>query len=215
MTKYALSKGVELWLLPANTSHYLQPLDGTPFARFKQNIHSSVYLAKISSTLSNVVDRELFFAIAYKSEDDAFTKHSIAAAFSSCGLCPWDPFLIRKNALANVGKYSSSSELLKSDAVEAATAIVRSFRDSAGTLKSTVRSTKVKLDKNRVFDPEMIVEIADREEEERKVKVAELLDQEILRTCQHVGCEGERKGRKRWAECELCAFVLCPDHENE
>ena len=95
LTKFALDMKVELWLFPANTSHYLQPLDGPPFARFKQNLHNSVYKAKIMSVLSPAPERQLFYAIAYQAETLAFTPAVIHAGFETTGICPWEPERIR------------------------------------------------------------------------------------------------------------------------
>ena len=42
-------EGVYLWALPVNTSHFLQPLNILPFARFKARLYTEVDRAGFSS----------------------------------------------------------------------------------------------------------------------------------------------------------------------
>eukprot|EP00301_Raphidiophrys_heterophryoidea_P024155 c7746_g1_i2.p1 GENE.c7746_g1_i2~~c7746_g1_i2.p1 ORF type:complete len:167 (-),score=32.60 c7746_g1_i2:151-651(-) len=74
LVRFALDQGVEMWLPPANTSHFLQPLDDKPFAYFKKTLNSRSSGASFGSILCALTPQNVFFGIAYTAEEDAFTE---------------------------------------------------------------------------------------------------------------------------------------------
>lgn len=88
--RQALLSNVMSWLLPGNTSHFLQPLDNLAFAKFKQTLR---VLAERMIPGHNILKEELisfFYEVAYKAECIVFTKRVIQRSFAKVGLFPFD-----------------------------------------------------------------------------------------------------------------------------
>ena len=87
----ALKNNVMCWLLPANTSHFLQPLDDTIFAWFKQELKM---VGKKLGFSHSITPDEITLALynaGYKAERIAFTPCVIQKAFANTGLWPFNP----------------------------------------------------------------------------------------------------------------------------
>jgi hypothetical protein len=87
----AYKNGVEMWLLPTNTSHFLQPLDHVIFAAFKAWIKRNTYRELWTAAFSKKSPTEVLWALCYAAEHAVFTKRTIMSAFNATGLCPWNP----------------------------------------------------------------------------------------------------------------------------
>ena len=104
VTKAAMDKGLAMWLLPSNTSHFLQPLDHVLFAIFKKHIHTNKYFNSVTALFSAIPPRHLFWALCFEAEEAAFKKDAFRHAFEATGLFPWNPYLIMSLAEANLSK---------------------------------------------------------------------------------------------------------------
>ncbi len=72
--KYALDRQVELWFIPAHSSHFLQPLDAAaPFAKLKRHIATASYASVFSSHLTGTSEQRTFASLAYEAEILALT----------------------------------------------------------------------------------------------------------------------------------------------
>jgi hypothetical protein len=52
LIEYAMQKNVFMWFFAANSSHFLQPLDSTPFALFKKSIKEKMDIALLESVFT-------------------------------------------------------------------------------------------------------------------------------------------------------------------
>ncbi len=75
-----------MWLLPSNTSHFLQPLDHLVFATFKKLIAKETYAAVVYAVFAGQDLDTLLFGLVLDIEQDAFTPRIIRAAFRNTGL---------------------------------------------------------------------------------------------------------------------------------
>jgi hypothetical protein len=86
-----LENNVMCWLLPANTSHFLQPLDDTVFANFKRILTSLVEKVRLKQDASPLQIKMSLYQCAYAAERHAFTPRIIQRAFLNTGIFPFDP----------------------------------------------------------------------------------------------------------------------------
>ena len=104
--KDALEMGVMCWLLPANTSHFLQPLDDTIFAWFKKILGSSAAKIRLHQDASPLQVRMAMNQAGFEAEKKAFTDRVIQRSFQNNSLYPFDPdwilHLLDLNAGTNI-----------------------------------------------------------------------------------------------------------------
>ena len=77
MVRESLKKGVHLWMLPLNTSHFLQPLDDVCFARFKQVFRTELRRVEFRGLLSKITHENEVYAVLYEVEQSVFTPRLI------------------------------------------------------------------------------------------------------------------------------------------
>ena len=109
ITRYALDNGIAMWLLPSNTSHFLQPLDHIVFAAFKVLLRRTTYTSSLQALFSGQNARDLFFQLALDAEREALTPRVIEKAFRETGIFPWSPEKIISNARANAREVGGQS----------------------------------------------------------------------------------------------------------
>ena len=90
-------------MLPPNTSHFLQPLDDTVFARFKQLLSSEFKSYKLSQKISAQDIKRIMYETAYHAEELAFRERIIKLSFANTGMFPWKPDIILGKAKQNAG----------------------------------------------------------------------------------------------------------------
>lgn len=91
-----LKQGINVLFFPHNTSHFLQPLDGAPFAQYKKlarNIVADIALAKALGDRAEADRRDY----VNEAETAAFTPKVIKSGFSERGVWPFDKNLMRSN----------------------------------------------------------------------------------------------------------------------
>ena len=94
VTEACLKRNVLSCLLPANTSHFLQPLDDTVFAWFKQAVSNEFKGYKLSQQTTSQDIKCMMFEATYHAEVLAFTERVIKRSFSNTGMFPWNRDLI-------------------------------------------------------------------------------------------------------------------------
>ncbi len=211
--KYALEKGVEMWFLPTNTSHFLQPLDDKPFANFKKIMKAHAYEAAFAAQLSGEILRETFFSLAYQAETQAFTQRAIQVGFRETGLHPWDPSRIRAKARASQNTELTPEEEQKIRCVAAVKEVIDHQIQTARVLRGQVTSHRVPVTKHTVFSPQDIIALIEKQKAEREKIELEKWEEIITNTCQNLECGVVRRGGVNWGECPQCAFVVCPKHK--
>ncbi len=158
--KYAMDRKCELWFLPANSSHFLQPLDAAPFARLKRHMSNGLYEATLKSQLVGTSTQVLFASLAYEAEKAARTPAAIRQGFEVTGLWPWNPTLIQTMARENSGERCSGEEEREA-LVEATTSVINKFREEATALTKLTTGKKVRAEHTRVFNPAELVQHAE------------------------------------------------------
>ncbi len=91
-----LKKDIHILFFPYNSSHFLQPLDGASFARYKElgreldMMHRVHTLLETGESASNVLSIE-------DAENKAFQPDTIKAGFRDRGIWPFEPEVIRES----------------------------------------------------------------------------------------------------------------------
>ena len=99
----AFDHNILMWLLPANTSHFLQPLDERPFGIFKKDVYrvGEQYLWDELVAEANI--QHVFLQAAFDAEERAFTPSLVSSSFENCGLWPFNEERILNLASLNLG----------------------------------------------------------------------------------------------------------------
>ena len=100
----ALEYNVMCWLLPANTLHFLQPLDEKIFANFKRTLRSMANMMMKNVAVTNRELMHMFFTIAYDAEREDLTLGVIMGSFKATGVYPFDPKRIMQLAKLNAAR---------------------------------------------------------------------------------------------------------------
>ena len=226
ITRYALDKKVSMWLLPSNTSHFLQPLDHIVFAAFKALLRRTTYLTSLQGLFSGQTARNLFFKLALDAELEAFTPRVIETAFRETGVFPWSPAKIISHAEANSGIFQNPAEDHVQRAVAAATQVVKVLADGGDAKGRTVRKHRVTVVENELHSPTRRLQYADDAEElhlaKKKLRDERAADQLAAKkereisnsqnTCLEPDCGRISRGGKLWRICPTCQGKFCPEH---
>ncbi len=229
LAQAALDMGVEMWLLPSNTSHFLQPLDEKVFASFKGYIAKRSYDLSVAASFSNVNLEQLWWSLAFEAEEAAFTDRIIKSAFRTTGLFPWDPARIKSRAEINAGKLLKSEGPLKRDVVEAAVNVIKKLSDRADALAKKTKGYTVSVVANELHSPYRRCEyhaeeqrraqakLAEKERKasEKEAQVAAKAAKRALQKCSEGSCEKVFRGGKTWSVCATCTHKFCFSHKLE
>lgn len=233
ITKLARDNDVLMYLLPANTSHFLQPLDSLPFANLKSHMKRNAYESAWQNHFRGEEAKEIAFALAYAAEENALTPRILKSAFRRTGVFPWNPNLVTSLMEQNVGNIEQKckDEIAESTRVAANTCadyINQSVKKSEEKTKmNRTYQTKVRL--YDLHDPNKRIEYheveahkgeakAKEKEERKKAKEAGEKARKQRRaenTCAMDGCKAVSQGGKLWNNCGGCGAKYCPKHKSE
>jgi len=141
----ALGRGVMCWLFPANTSHFLQPLDDLVFANFKRHLKESMRAVQWSAQFTPFHFGCLLYQLAYEAEKKAFKKDVFKGAFFSTGIYPFDSSKILARTAAYAEELKSESRFEFPSAMRSSVDDMlqaRSFSDTLVTSKVTVEKKR-------------------------------------------------------------------------
>jgi hypothetical protein len=140
-----------LWFAP-NVTHYLQPLDQSPFGLFKRLIASKKHTVTQFSAKAGQVNNltpEDHVALSQEVFEDSFTPRVIKRAFVDTGLVPWDKEKILALARANVGKADPTPQREHIQKLFAA-------YDDMCTLENEHESVDADVARDQVYTPEQL-----------------------------------------------------------
>ena len=235
VTESCLNRNILSCMLPANTSHFLQPLDNTVFARFKQVISNEFKSYKLSQkTLAHDI-KMIMYETAYHAEDVAFTNRVIKRSFCNTGIYPWNSNLILAKAQQNAGNKTTATAEKYIDVMKQAADI----KMHPKALSTNLSTGAVKLQSSVAFTPFEIMEVAadkarakqkmNDEKKKRKKDAEEVAVQKThakefamakraARKCAEPTCKTISRydgGAKSWKKCINCNKLFCPNHHKE
>ena len=199
---------VRMWLFPANASHFLQPLDSVPFARFKKELRATSYSCLFEAEFSGIDRTHLYFALALDVEEKVFTASVLTKSFSTVttGIFPWNPARIMSLARTNTGKLEGAEGDRVGVSVDTLiSAAVEIINNSAANGKARLERRqvkKVRVSKDQVYDPEERIRCAaeaeasaaeaaatkELKQQAKKDAKATKAAEKASRTCVCVGC---------------------------
>ena len=220
-----LEQRVMSWLLPANTSHFLQPLDDKIFANFKQKLRTSGEKIAVGHTLSPDELAVALYHAGYEAERSTFTERVIKRAFENTGLWPFNPDRILELTENNMGKIDGDSKSKHVASMERS--VEHKFQSSAK--KPALKKGTAKVQASTLFSPFELVaaEYLTKLEKERKAQIkreaAQMKKEEsaakrAARTCGVGDCATySRKdgGAMGWSKCEECRMIFCKKNKAE
>jgi hypothetical protein len=221
----ALGRGVMCWLFPANTSHFLQPLDDLVFANFKQHLKESMRAVQWSAALTPFHFECFLYQLTYEAEKKALKKNVIKSAFFSTGIFPFDNAKILARTAAYAGKLKSESRFEFLSAMRSTVDNILQARAFSATLVTS----KVTVEKNVLYLPFQLLEKGAEIREQRRLeaesKVAARREiqeakeaKKLAKTCVSEGCRrySNSDGRAAgWKKCVVCDALFCKQHYNE
>jgi len=101
----AVANNVHLLELPAHTSHWLQPCDRTLFGPLKRR-YNNVCQELMANYPGVIISRMNFCGLFRKAWDDSMTESNIRAGFKACGVFPFNPSAVPKEAYMPNSLYS-------------------------------------------------------------------------------------------------------------
>jgi rubrerythrin len=180
LVKQCLENGVHTLFFPANTSHFIQPLDNVMFTNFKKVFYKEVADWMSKSVLHHKKLITALIAVAPVAELKAFTPTVIKSSFSNTGIYPWNSKLILQHAtLNNVEEKESVKNSTLSVADEARKAAMLVLEETMPEKK--VKQLKVRVTKNQLYTSQDLIDW----DEKRQLEVKQVQE------------EKEQKKRKR------------------
>lgn len=229
IVEHALGRGLYLFSLPKNASHFNQPLDASPFGTLQADKTHRNKGAMMDAILTNTSTWDTLLMAAYRAERHAFTRPVIKGAFVRCGVWPFDAKRMLANARANLGMCDQEETIV--EAARSAAALV--IQDAQTRVDSSVRGTvsgKAVVQKGVVHSPFYLIESqrkaeaeeaktqqereARRDERAKKKADREAKEAEKVATRENHRCrvcpdKVHRRG-KTWTGCPCDAFWVCP-----
>ena len=223
----AHKNNVELWMLPANTSHFLQPLDSIPFAVLKNHIRSHSDEVSVEASLAGIPTDLAFWKLAYDAEEAGLSPRVIQKGFRETGIFPWSPDRIVSLTRSNLGNSRPSAPTEEERLVEVATQVCQSLITGGQEKQRSLSTQKARIPKNSLHSPLKRVEAyqakiaaeeeAQRADEERKTAKEEALKRrEELKSqlkCLDATCLKHRRSSTQWHKCLTCERYVCPAHK--
>jgi len=94
LVKTLFNRNTHLIWFPANTSQFLQPLDGTPYATMKKNIRKDRDDEMLKRSVTGDSLNQIVAEISPYTERESFTKDVVLSGFVDRGIWPFNPSLI-------------------------------------------------------------------------------------------------------------------------
>lgn len=116
--QWALTKNIILFVLPAHTSHVLQPLDVGVFGPFKRYFYSEC-AAYMTDNLGKVVTKYEMASVACKAYLKAMTPQNIISAFRRTGIYPLRKDAVPMERLLPCEAFRDDRPILKARALKA------------------------------------------------------------------------------------------------
>lgn len=157
IAEFALTLGLFLFSLAANTSHITQPLDEAPFGVLQLVTRHNHEVAVMDGMLTNSNTRDALLMAAYAAERRAFTRPVISGAFRRRGLWPFDPKLMQANVRANLGMVETG-ETPEEAARSAAAAVIQAAQERVAYARGRVNSGRAVVQRGVVHSPFMLLE---------------------------------------------------------
>jgi len=225
----ALERKVYLFFLPPNASHFIQPLDASPFGSFHVVMRGSNEQLTIDGMMTNTGTRDSLLASAFVAERKAFEPHIVREAFRTTGLFPFDRAVIIARAKENLGVGEDATPVVD-QARAAAAEVIRASRERVSEAAKEVRAGEASVQRAILHSPEALLEqdrqrTAERLRKEKEVrqravervqrrenkvkKRAEKAAARVSRTCRSC-VKKEHRGGGGWHVCACGSFRLCP-----
>ena len=106
--EWVVAHNIELFVLPAHTSHLLQPLDVACFGPLQRIYNSECHKFIRSNPYSNIT-RYHIAELSSKAYEHALSTPNLKSAFKSTGIFPFDPSTIESEKLTPATAYHQSS----------------------------------------------------------------------------------------------------------
>lgn len=223
--KMCIEKNVFLWSLPANTSHFLQPLDNLCFANLKKKFKKKIEQINLKAYLTKLNVREDLFAAMYEAENESMCPSIINESFRNTGIFPFDPEKIRALTQENNGKLKVSSNEMIND-------IACHLDSIIDDVSSQINSDSVMSegdDYQFVNSPQSLVDLRKKKEAEAKQRVItqndkkrkreqeemDRIERRIRNKCIVSGCTIVKQERSKWIRCGKCNRFICPGHKKQ
>ena len=117
MIKFAQSKQIHLFVLPAHTSHVLQPRDVTVFGPFKQFYYSEC-AAYMKANMGKVVTKYEIASIACTAYLKSMSPWNIVSAFKKAGIFPLNENIVPMKKLLPCEPCRDNTPLEKIKAIQ-------------------------------------------------------------------------------------------------
>lgn len=190
------SKGVQIFFLPPNTTHFLQPLDRTVFAVFKVWLAKRVRERKL--TESEESDGVMMCSIV-DAMTASFKKEIICSGWEKTGLWPFNKGRIIELAKTNDSQLNpSTSTFIQSDIVKKISDLLESKKRSHEAGVEVVQLTPVK---KKMYTSNSLLIEARRQQQEKKEnenkQEQERIDREVEKWIKGVEREEKEQEKKK------------------
>jgi len=161
----ALARGLFLFFLVANASHFLQPLDAEPFAVFHRFLRITNEEYVFDTIMAGKSTRDALLAAAYNAERRTFTPRVVTAAFKTTGLWPLDPKLVLARAQGNLGVAPAGASARVQARLMAAETIAAA-REKSAKVSAGVSNGTVSVQRGALHSPYALLDAARKREAE-------------------------------------------------
>lgn len=223
--KMCYEKNVFMWSLPANTSHFLQPLDNLCFAVLKSKFKSKLYELNLRHYLTNSNIRQELFAAMYEAEEESMIPSVIKSSFKNTGIYPFDPEKIRKLTNDNCGKLIVSKVDMVNELSQCLTNLIHDVSNNSNANYVTRDNPKIEF----LNSPQKIIELKEKKNQTKKEKdqirhekkrkreeeVMKKIERRIRNKCIFIECTVVKQEKSTWEKCSRCNRFICPKHSKQ
>jgi len=153
----ALHGNIYHFFIPANTTHFLQPLDEAPFGALHRILRLLNEQHAIGATLYNTSARHALMSAAYEAERSAFAPRVIVGAFRRICLWPLNQMVVLDRAKANLG-VSPTDKSVEERARSAAAAVIVEAQQRVAGVRRRVQTVQVSVERVVLHSPIALLE---------------------------------------------------------
>ena len=190
----------------ANTSHIVQPLDGTPFATLKKQVKKARDNESLKRAVSGKSQHQVVSTILPQTEREAFTPEVIRSGFKDRGIWPFD-----KNTLLKRGELEYLNPSITTPAIQEAQQAFNIIleRNKVDTPKKfQITPVKGIPEKNTLYTPSQLIQYDNKikekkenelkeKEEKKNTKEKEKKEKEELKEKEKQKREKEKKEKEK------------------
>jgi len=193
-----------VWFM-ANTSHIVQPLDGTPFATLKKKLRKARDDESLKRAVKGENQNQVVSTVLAQTEREAFKPGVIISGFRDRGIWPFNKDLLLKRGEKEFLNPINTTPAIK-EAQHAFNLIIERNNQNKQSSKIQTRAVSGIPEKNKLYTPTQLIQYDDQLKEKKQKEQEEKENKKIIKEQERKEKEEAREKEKKSNEVKKLAM---------